>query len=154
MKSELSTMLVGGSKVELHYKRPLFTSMDHITCAEDADTVLREVINLDTLDVKEHFWVVLLTHANRVLGIAMVSTGTVNAVIVNTKEIFQLALITHASKVILAHNHPSGTLMPSKTDHKITDRIKKGLDLLEVELLDHLVIVSEGYTSFVENGYL
>jgi len=155
MKSELpSKYLIGGSEIELHYKRPLFSSMDYITCAEDADTILREFINLKTLSVKEHFWAFFISNANRVLGIAVISIGTQNGVSVNIKEIFQLALITHSLRVIVAHNHPSGTLKPSANDKKVTEKIKQGLKTLEIELLDHLIITSENFTSFAQEGYL
>ena len=155
MKSELpSKYLVGGSEIELHYKRPLFSSMDYITCAEDIDIVLREYINLETLDVKEYFWLILLSNGNRISGIALISIGTVSSVVVNIKEIFQIALLSHASKVIVAHNHPSGVLKPSVNDREVTDKIQRGLKTLEIELLDHLIITSEGFTSFAQEGFL
>jgi len=155
MKTQLlSTAVFSSSEIQIHYKRPLYSSMVHITCAEDADRVLREFLNPNQLDLKECFWVLLLSRASRLLGISLISVGEVSGVAVNIKEIFQLSLLTHASSVIVAHNHPSGNLEPSKNDIKMTEKIAHGLSLLEVTLLDHIVITSEGFTSFANDGLL
>ena len=74
--------------------------------------------------------------------------------IVNIKEICQLALLGHAMQIIIAHNHPSGTLTPSQADRKLTDKLKNTLNLLDIELLDHLIITSESYISFVDNNWM
>lgn len=59
-----------------------------------------------------------------------------------------------ASEVIIAHNHPSGNLNPSKQDQYVTNQIKSALQLINVKLLDHLIISENGYLSFLEDGYL
>ena len=77
-------------------------------------------------------------------------TGTV----ADPKLIFVAALKSGATGVLLAHNHPSGNLTPSQADIDLTRKIKEGGKLLEIQLLDHLIITSEGYYSFADEGLL
>lgn len=149
-----STELFGSSEVEIHCKRPLFRNMTHISCAEDADTVLRKYINPQQLDVREYFWVILMTNANRVIAISEVATGTSIGVQTNPKYIFQLALLTNSSSIIVAHNHPSGTLAISERDIKETKKIKRLATLMDITLLDHLIITSESFVSLTKENRL
>lgn len=155
MKSKnLSTYLMGCSEIEIHYKRPLFSEMKTIATAQDVNTILRSYINPKLIDVKEFFWVVFLSRANCVLGISTINCGDVHGVTVNIREILQLTLLTHASQIIVAHNHPSGKLIPSKKDEKITNKIAEGVVLFDVKLLDHLIITSESFLSFANEGMM
>ena len=138
-------------EVQIHYKRPLFGSLQKISSAEDTEKVLRTFIDTDRIDHKEFFWVILLTNANHVLGISEIGVGCTSGVMVNTKEIGQLALLANASGVIVAHNHPSGKLLASNADKNMTQKIKTLLDIIDVNLLDHLIITSEGFLSFVDS---
>ena len=155
MKTHLpSTVVFSSSEIEIHYKRPLYSSMKSISCADDANDALREFVNPNQLDLKECFWVLLLSRANSLLGISLISVGGVSSVMVNVKEIFQLSLLTNASYVIIAHNHPSGKLKASAQDIVITEKIRHGLSLLEVTLIDHLIITSESFVSMANEGIL
>lgn len=155
MKStNLSTHLMGFSEIEIHYKRPIFSEMKHITNAQDVNDFLRTYINPKIIDVKEFFWVVFLSRANCVLGISTINCGDVHGVTVNIREILQLTLLTHASQIIVAHNHPSGKLKPSIKDEKITKKIADGVALFDVKLLDHLILTSESFLSFANEGIL
>lgn len=155
MKPNLpSTQLLSSSVIKIHYKRPLFDSMMHITRSKDAMAVLRKYADPDSIDLKEHFYVLMLSNANRLLGVSLISIGTTAGVCVGLKEILQLALITNSTGIIIAHNHPSGTLMPSQSDCQMTERIKEGLSLVDIRLLDHLIFTSDEYTSFADSGYL
>lgn len=150
----LSKELFVSNEIEIHYKRPLFHTMTHITCADDVNQLIREYITSSQMDLKEFFWVVLLNNANCVLGISQISMGSSSSVSVSVKEICQLAITTSSSFVIVLHNHPSGLLNPSKADQKITTKIKKALALFDVKLLDHLIISSESFYSFANQGTL
>ena len=149
-----STELLGSSKIEIHYRRPHLNQMHHITCAENTDTILRKHINLNQLDFRECFWVILLTNANRVLAVSEVATGTTRGVLTNPKYIFQLALLTNASAIIVAHNHPSGNLKMSERDIKETKRIKRLAQLMDITLLDHIIISSESFVSMAQENEL
>ena len=146
-KNVPSTLLMSSSEVELHYKRPLFHSMKHISKSEDAEAVLREFINPLRIDLKEFFWVLLLSNANRLIAVAEIASGSPRCVQVQIREIFQLAFKTNASNLIVAHCHPSGTLKVSEADKNMTKKLLELCELLELTLLDHIIITSESYTS-------
>lgn len=141
-------------EIELHYKRPLMDGMTKITNAEEAHNCFKQYINPNRIDLKEFFWVIFLTNANQVLGIAEIGSGTDKGVRVNVKEIFQLALTSNSSAIIVAHNHPSGKLIISSSDKEMTERIKKICILFSITLIDHLIITSESFSSFQEEGLL
>lgn len=121
-----------------------------VVSSSDAEKVLRE--SWEYMEYVESFKVLLLNRSNRVLGVATISKGGVSATVVDPKVLFQYALKTNASAIILAHNHPSGELKPSTTDDKLTDKLKKGGELLDVNVLDHVIITEEGYYSYADNG--
>lgn len=149
-----STELLGSSIIEVHYQRPHLKDLFHITCAEDAEDVLRNHINPKQIDLRECFWVILLSNANRVLGLSEVACGTSKGVQTNTKYIFQLALLTNASAIIIAHNHPSGNLTMSHRDIEETKKIKQLAEMMDVTLLDHIIITSESYVSMMKEDKL
>ena len=127
------------NEVEIHYQRPLVSSMTSITQPKHVEELIRSYYS-KSLDVKEHFWLISLTTGNRALGISTISVGTVNCTLVNVKEILQITLMTHATGIILVHNHPSGNLKPSQSDISITMKIKKACNYVDIVLLDHLII--------------
>ena len=146
MKTALpSTELLGSSKIQIQYQRPHVNEMHHIPCAEDANEVLRKYIDLAQLDVRECFWVILLTTSNNVLAISEVASGTTQGVYSNPKYIMQLALLVNASAIIVAHNHPSGSLHISKSDIEQTKELETLARLMEITLLDHIVLTTEGF---------
>lgn len=95
-----------------------------------------------------------LNRANRVIGIHRHSTGGVAGTVVDTKQILAVALKSNASSLILCHNHPSLNLQPSQADLEITRKIKQAAQTMDLSLLDHLIITSEGYYSFADEGVL
>jgi DNA repair protein RadC len=78
------------------------------------------------------------------------SRGTVDAAEIQTRRLAELALGHHASAVILSHNHPSGVALPSEEDGEVTERIRRALDLLGVELADHIIVAGCEYVSMRE----
>lgn len=155
MKNKLPMLHSFGSYVvELCYKRPMVCEMYHITCAEDADKYLRLFIDAKQLDLRECFWVILMTNANNILAISEVATGTSIGVQPNPKYIFQLALLTNASAIIVAHSHPSGNLNISTSDIKETRKISSIAKAMDITLLDHIIITSESFVSFAQENKL
>ncbi|WP_163324853.1 JAB domain-containing protein [Draconibacterium mangrovi] len=106
------------------------------------------------LDYRERFAVLLLSRSLKILGLSWISTGGVSGTVVDAKLIFQLVLKANASSIILLHNHPSGELRTSEADRSITRKIKEGAKLLDVEVPDHIIMTSEGYYSFADEGEL
>lgn len=135
-------------EVSLHYKRPLYNSMVVISSAKDAVKVLRECIDLNTIDLREDFWVLYLNQAHRLLAVSKTGEGCTEGVLVNIKAIFQIALRLNASAMILCHNHPSGALKPSSADKKVTKKIYGLSKIMGITLLDHIIVTSESFFSF------
>lgn len=100
----------------------------------------------------EQFKVLLLNNANKVLGIADISTGGISSTVADPRIVFATALKANASKIILAHNHPSGNLQPSQTDKELTAKMKEGGRYLDLHVIDHLIITNDGYYSFGDQG--
>ena len=142
------------NEVQIHYQRPIFNTHKTVKSSEDSEKYFRDFLDNNRIDYKEFFWVLLLTNANQVLGLSEISIGSTTGVSVNIKEIYQLALLSNASAVIVAHNHPSGKLVPSLADKNITEKLQKALKLLDIILLDHLILSSEGFVSFSDSGWM
>jgi DNA repair protein RadC len=102
----------------------------------------------------EHFVVLYLNRAMKPIKLEKISEGGLSATVVDIRLIGKMALMNLASAVILAHNHPSGNLLPSESDILLTDKIKKGLQLIDVQVSDHLIIGYNDCYSFSDNGKL
>ncbi|MCL6451474.1 MAG: DNA repair protein RadC [Acetobacteraceae bacterium] len=111
-----------------------------------ADLVMERMRYLD----REHFQVVLLNTRNQVLGVELVSVGTLSSSVVHPREVFKAALRRSAAAIILVHNHPSGDPTPSPEDVGLTRRLSQGGHLLGVEVLDHVVIGDGCFVSLRE----
>nr|WP_294897187.1 JAB domain-containing protein [uncultured Pedobacter sp.] len=125
-----------------------------LSSSREVYKVFSETWNTDTIELYEQFKVLLLNRANRVIGLFEVSSGGVSGTVADPKLIFGTALKACASAIILAHNHPSGALRPSQADISLTKKIKEGGKLLDIEVLDHLIITTEGFYSFADEGML
>jgi DNA repair protein RadC len=114
-----------------------------------------EILKADLLDLPhEEFWVLLLNRANRVIKKVQVSQGGVAGTVADPKIIFKCALEELASGIILSHNHPSGNLTPSQADINLTQKLRDGGKLLEIQVLDHLIVGGHKYFSFADEGLL
>lgn len=108
-----------------------------ITGPADTATFIRSVL---TDNSREHFVAIYLDGAHQVVSYAMIAIGTANSCPVHPREIFQRAVLCGAVALIVAHNHPSGNLTPSKKDLAVTKRLRQGSELLGIRLLDHLIL--------------
>ncbi|HBZ67810.1 MAG TPA: hypothetical protein DEO70_13330 [Bacteroidales bacterium] len=102
----------------------------------------------------EHFWVLLLNRANKVVFRSSISEGTSTGTMVDIKRIIKLALDWKAEGIILGHNHPSGNIKPSASDINLTQRIKNASSFFDLHLLDHIVVGDNVYYSFADEGSL
>ena len=138
-------------EVEIIYKRPSLTSMEQIQTSKDIADLFRKMISTERMDFKEFFLVALLSRSNHILGVSEISVGTANQTTINIKEILQLAIKSNSSALIICHNHPSGNLSVSESDLSVTRKIKDACHLFDIDLLDHIVLTSEGYYSVADN---
>lgn len=129
-------------------------SRPSLTCPDDVNRYLRKVWNLNTIEIQEEFYVLLLNGNKKCIGWTMTSRGGKTATVVDVQQIITIALLTNASSIIIAHNHPSGTLRASTSDMNLTQRIKKALKIMGLELDDHIIITREDYFSFRSAGQL
>ena len=95
-----------------------------------------------------------LNAGGKVLKLALLNEGDINAVHFSVRKIVETALSAKAVSVILAHNHPGGTLTPSREDLDATNSAKAALNTVGIQLLDHLIISGDSYCSLREDGYL
>ena len=103
-------------------------------------------------DHVEYFYALYLNRNNQVLGNHLISKGGFTGTVIDIRVIFQVALKVCATSIICLHNHPSGNLSPSDCDISVTKKIKSAAELLDISLLDHLIITSESFYSFADNG--
>lgn len=122
-----------------------------ITCSADAYNCISG--SLEDLN-HEEFKVLMLNRNNLVTRIETISVGGVAGTVVDPKIIFKRALDYQASSIILSHNHPSGNLKPSVQDKNITQQLVQAGKLLDIKVLDHIIVSSAGYFSFLDEGLL
>jgi len=103
--------------------------------------------------LQEHFWSIGLNNKNVIQYIDLVSLGTINESIVHPREVFRMAVKESCAGIIIAHNHPSGEVTPSKEDIGTTIRLKNAGDILGIPIIDH-VIIGDTYLSMKETGYI
>ncbi len=143
-----------GASLTVNYRHRIKPSlMPKLACSQDSVDVLRMVWS-DKLEHIEEFVVICLNRANRMLGWAKVSSGGLSGTVADPKVIFQIALKSNASSIILAHNHPSGNVQPSEMDIRLTRKNKEAGLVLDLQVLDHIILSSEGYYSFADEGTL
>lgn len=142
-------------EVQLSYKNKVLASQRPKVCqAEEALSLFQSIWNMDEMELVESFKMLLLNNGNRVLGVYHASQGGSVGTIVDIRILLTVALKANACKLLVAHNHPSGNLTPSHSDIKLTEKLKEGAKLLEIQLLDHLILTSESYYSFANDGLL
>lgn len=99
---------------------------------------------------QEHFMVITLDGANRVIDKRVVTIGTINASLVHPREVFADAITDRAASIIVAHNHPGGTLEPSGPDLEVTKRLEVSGKLLGIQLFDHVIVTPTSFLSILE----
>jgi DNA repair protein RadC len=109
----------------------------------------------------ESVWVIALNTKFRPLGRVKISSGTLNSCLVHPREVFRAAIMASACSIVLVHNHPSGDPAPSSADCTITRKIRESGQVMQIELLDHVIIgctvddpLGTGYYSFRSGGLL
>jgi DNA repair protein RadC len=102
----------------------------------------------------EEFWILFLNRSNKVINRMKLSQGGISGTVTDVRLVMKKAIECLASGIIVCHNHPSGNLNPSESDTKITQKIKEAGNLMDIQLLDHLIISDKDYYSFADNGVL
>jgi len=143
------------SEIELIYKsRVKASERPKIVSSQSAFEIALKAWDANKIELLEQFKVLMLSNSNRVLGVLEISSGGITGTVVDLRLIFAALLKAKATAFILVHNHPSGKLEPSEADKQITAKIKQASQVLDIALLDHLIITSESYYSFADEGVL
>ncbi|MDE5870081.1 MAG: JAB domain-containing protein, partial [Muribaculaceae bacterium] len=114
------------------------------------DLMRAEIGNLS----HEEIWAIYLGRRNDVILKKRISSGSATASIFDVKAIIKEALLLDAQGMALAHNHPSGNLMPSGSDDQITRKMKEATKLMDIRMVDHLIVTASGFYSYYDSGRL
>lgn len=124
-----------------------------ISSSKDSADFIRQFYG-DDLEIFESMFILCLNQAQKTIGYAKISQGGIAGTVVDIRLIAKYAIENLAVSVIMAHNHPSGNLNPSHADIAITEKCKKGLKLLDINLLDHIILTADNHYSLQDNGKL
>lgn len=144
------------AEVKLIYKNKVKAS-ERLKIYNSTDVyklLINNFYDKDTIEYRESFKVILVNQANKVLGVTTISEGGISETIADIRIILQAAILSNASGIILSHNHPSGNLTPSEEDKRLIQRVNEAAIIMRIKLLDHLIITSKGYLSFVDEGLI
>ena len=103
---------------------------------------------------RENFGPIYLNGKNDIISSEILFSGTLTTAAVYPREIIRKAIEESAGAILVGHNHPSGNRQPSQDDLSITKKIKAACETVDITLHDHLIVTSEGYYSFADNGVL
>ncbi len=143
------------AEVELVYKTKVKASeRPQVKTSHDGYEILKQIWNKDKIEMQEEFKVLLLNRANKVIGVYEAGSGGITGTVADPRLILAAALKSLATAIVLAHNHPSGNLKPSSADENLTSKIKEAAKYHDITVLDHLIITSEGYFSFADEGLI
>jgi DNA repair protein RadC len=120
-----------------------------ITTAEKAFETLRDKVSVDV----EEFWALALGPKKTLLASRMIFRGTVDSCLVHPRDIFRFACLENASSLLVAHNHPSGDLVPSQEDLRFTRQLLRAAEVMEIPIVDHLILTTSSYASLRSDGW-
>lgn len=138
-------------EISVSYNKAAEPKKYHIRRSADAEFPIKELVGSDML-IKERFVVLYLNRAHNVMWAEVNSIGTATGTQVDVKSIVRRAVCGGAQAVIIGHNHPSGQLIPSENDRRMTKKIRDGLKMFDISLLDHLIVTEDGFFSFSDQG--
>lgn len=121
--------------------------------SQDAADFIRRFY-LDDIEIYESFYLLCLNRANKTIGYVKISQGGITGTVTDLRIILKYAIESLATSCMVAHNHPSGNLQPSESDITITRRIKEAMQIMDISLIDHILLTSEGFYSFADEGII
>lgn len=143
------------SEIGIHYKyRTPYRDRIQVNKSSIAYEILKFAWDQNKIELLEQFKILLVDNRNSCIGIVDIASGSINACIVDPRLLFSAALKSKASGIILSHNHPSGNVLPSENDKKLTKKISQGGEILNIAILDHLIISPHNYYSFTDSGIM
>jgi len=143
------------AEIEIVYKTKIKPSdRPKVRSSSDIYRLLLTVWDENLIELQEEFKVLLLNRGNKVLGIYHASSGGITGTVADPRLILAIALKAGACSIVLSHNHPSSNLKPSREDEQLTQKINDAAKFHDIKVLDHLIITTNGYFSFADEGLL
>jgi DNA repair protein RadC len=152
----LASKFIAAYRVMLVRDQDLPFEAGALSNSREAQTIIRKLIETCGQSDREQFCVVLLDNKNVVIGLNIVSIGAVSSAPVHPREVLKPAILASATAIIMAHNHPSEDVSPSREDEAITARIIKAAHIIGIKVHEHLIISmwGERYFSFADAGII
>ncbi len=143
-------------RISLVRDRHIQFEQKKITTSQEAQGLLKRLIETQGNPDREQMIAALLNTANQVIGLNIVSIGDLSSASVHPREVLKPAVLSNAASLILCHNHPSGNVEPSSEDIAVTKRIVKAAKIMGITVHEHLIIslYDENYYSFADNGLI
>ena len=139
--------------LELGKRRVMQESIERTVIKESTD--IYNIFHPLLCDIpQEEFWLLLLNQAAKVIDKVRISQGGIDQTTVDIRTIMREAILMRATQIAVIHNHPSGSLKPSKEDIDITTKIKKACELLNIRLIDHVIVTDANFYSFHDHGLI
>lgn len=143
------------AQIELVYRSKVKASeRPKVNSSKDIAELLKSMWDENKIDFVEQFKVLLLNRANRVLGIVEIGSGSATGVVADLKLVLAAAILANACNIVVTHNHPSGSTRPSRADEQLTSKLKEAARWHDINVMDHVIVTSEEYYSFADEGLL
>jgi len=120
---------------------------------EDVYKAITTITNVQE-EAQEVFGILILNTKHKIVAVHEISRGTLSSSLLHPREVFKPAVLHNAAAIICFHNHPSGDQAPSKDDIEITKRLVEAGKIMGIEILDHIIVGDDGYTSLKERGVM
>ncbi len=108
----------------------------------------------DDIEIYESFFIILLNNQNNTIGYVKISQGGITGTVVDKRLVLKYAIESLATAFICVHNHPSGNTNPSQVDIQLTKSLKQAAQLLDIQLMGHVILTKESYTSLADEGLI
>lgn len=121
----------------------------YIRCSQDIYEMMKPLLQ----DVpNEECWLILLNTASTVIKRVRISVGGIDSTVVDVRVVLKEALLASAISIVLVHNHPSGRSRPSVDDDRLTERVNKSAQVMNIRLADHIVFAKDSFYSYNDEG--
>lgn len=142
-------------QIKLHYDKEV-ASKDRLKISNSSHVteILRALWNDGSLELQEAFKILYLNNYNQIIGLYPHSKGAIAGTLADIRLILAAALQCGAVSLIMAHNHPSSNTKPSKADKTLTKKIQEASQIMDIQLLDHIILTKDDYYSFADEGEL
>lgn len=154
ISSNMSRGFYAGEVKAIYECKTSITALPILKSSKDAYNYIKDKYVPESINYFESFYVIFLNRSNRIIAHQQLGQGSITGCILDVRMLISTATIFASVGVVLVHNHPSGSTKPSDADIALTKKVKEGLKLVDIQVLDHLIITDETYFSFTDEGML